>query len=107
MAGSVQLCPLVLIAHVPCPACGLTRATLALLHGDVAEAVRFHPLAPVAVPFLALYVGARTLWEIARGTPARGRWEEVCQRILAVLAVSAVIVWAARFFGAFGGPVPV
>jgi hypothetical protein len=42
---------------VECPACGVTRAAMALFHGDVAQAVRFHPAAPLIMALLGLMVG--------------------------------------------------
>ena len=32
------------VTGVPCPGCGMTRAWLALLRGDVASAIAYHPL---------------------------------------------------------------
>src|SRR5689334_14901358 len=40
----IPLCPFALVTRHPCPGCGLTRATLALLHGHLGEALGFHPL---------------------------------------------------------------
>ena len=44
-------CPVRLLAGVPCPGCGMTRAFLALLGGDVAAAWAYNPffMAPAAV----------------------------------------------------------
>lgn len=39
---------------IPCPGCGLTRATGAMLRLDGAGVLRFHPLAPVVAPLLGL-----------------------------------------------------
>jgi len=37
---------------VPCPGCGLTRATLALFTGRVADAIFWHPLVFVTLPLI-------------------------------------------------------
>src|SRR4051812_16948199 len=47
VAFEVPLCPFAILTRHPCPGCGLTRGTLALLHGHLGEALRFHPLVPV------------------------------------------------------------
>lgn len=104
------LCPSAALFGIPCPGCGLTRATLALLHGDLAGAFHFHPLVFVLSP---LFVGlvANALFDYVRGTAARavakrgsGPW---LGRALWLLLALMLGIWVARFFGAFGGPVPV
>lgn len=43
-------CPFLLLAGLPCPACGATRALDALVHGDTTGYWLHHPLAlPLAV----------------------------------------------------------
>jgi hypothetical protein len=44
------LCPFLALTGIPCPLCGMTRAWDAALHGDLAAAFKFHPLAPLALP---------------------------------------------------------
>jgi hypothetical protein len=105
----VRFCPLALVLHVPCPGCGMGRATRALLQGDVVGALRLHPLSLLVVPWLAWVIGvplvryviAGSPWQPGGGTPRRF---EVSAVALLVLLVG---VWIARFFGAFGGPVVV
>jgi hypothetical protein len=102
-------CPVALILRVPCPGCGLTRATLRLLHGDLHGALAFHPLVLLIVPALGFFFGTNT-WMYLR----TGRWGYLDGHFgrgftfgaLAVAGLS-MAVWVARFFGAFGGPVPV
>ena len=107
VASDLTLCPLALLARVPCPACGLTRASIALLQGHVARAVELHPLAPVVTPCVAVYVAARAGWRVARGVDAPFPWERPAHRVIGALAVAGAVVWVARFLGAVGGPVPV
>lgn len=106
------LCPMAGSFGVPCPGCGLTRATLALFHGDVRRALQLHPLVwlllPIAVVFswkVALQLladGETPPSPRARGLPGRA----VSLSLLLVLALT-LGVWLARFAGYFGGPVPV
>jgi Protein of unknown function (DUF2752) len=87
----------------------MTRATIALLHGHLAEAVHFHPLAPVVVPLLGAFA-LHGAWRYVRD----GAWPMTSGKGLVRLAAAGVAlwvllvaVWIARFFGAFGGPVAV
>jgi hypothetical protein len=41
------------IFHIECPGCGMQRAVIALLRGDLAESIRLHP---AAIPTLAMLV---------------------------------------------------
>ncbi len=51
--GATQLgqmfCLMKRLFHIPCPACGGTRAALGLLHGDFAGALLYNPLAVAVV----------------------------------------------------------
>jgi hypothetical protein len=82
----------------------MTRATLALLRGDLSAAYALHPLAAIVAPLFAVAV----LWGgwryVTRGSVSLSRphlWAG------AALLVALAAVWVARFFGAFGGPVAV
>ncbi len=56
---------------IPCPGCGMTRATLALLRLDFAAAFAYHPLVYIIVPFIivlsVLLITGRTT--IKKSTP--------------------------------------
>jgi hypothetical protein len=107
------LCPSAGLFDIPCPGCGLTRATLTMVHGHFAEALVLHPLVFVLSP---IYAGAMiaALVDYVRG-PSRaaprkqggftsGRTFMIFAIMLLVLTLG---IWLARFFGAFGGPVQV
>lgn len=101
----VPLCPLATFAHLPCPGCGLTRATLALARGDLHAAIALHPLSPIVTPTFAGLTVAHSLSYLRQG-----RWLSLGsrgERALLGLAVAMLAVWIARFFGAFGGPAPI
>jgi hypothetical protein len=49
-----------------CPGCGGTRATLALLDGDLLRALRMNPLV-VVLAGVALVLGLRAVWRERRG----------------------------------------
>ena len=105
----VPFCPTALFFGVPCPGCGLTRATLALLQGDFTTALHLHPLVPVLTP-LVLGITLKSLFDYVRGAPhgARSFWTSRPGVLIAgTLSVLVLAVWAARFAGFFGGPAPV
>lgn len=54
-------CPIRFLTGVSCAGCGMSRAWLALLRGDLAEAVRFHPLFWLPVPGAALLLFRRRI----------------------------------------------
>jgi hypothetical protein len=55
------LCAFRWITGRPCPFCGLTHAVFALAHGNLAAALRYHALSPLAVLLLA-----GTFWNARR-----------------------------------------
>ena len=105
----VKLCLVARVFHVPCPGCGLTRATLAIARGDVMRALTLHPLSIVLVPVVGFVCAAHALRYVRTGSPwsrmtGRSRYAEGA---LATLALLLIAVWIARFFGWFGGPVAI
>lgn len=60
MAGGRSLCLFRTITGHECPGCGMTRAFVALLHGDVAGAFRHNRMSLIVLPLLA-YVTVRWL----------------------------------------------
>jgi hypothetical protein len=103
------ICPSRGLLGVPCPGCGLTRATFAMLRLDLAGMLRFHPLAPIMAPLFAFtllrtsLVRARILrpdqWDLMRKIPT---W------LLASLLVAMLGLFIARLLGLLGGlPDPV
>ena len=109
VAGRVPLCPVAIVARQPCPGCGLTRATLAALHGDFHEALHLHPLVFLVTPVIAVAFTYNAIAYVRRGEwfateRLSGRW---INGAWITLGAAMILLWIARFFGAFGGPVPV
>jgi hypothetical protein len=111
VALGLPFCPLASVLGVPCPGCGLTRATLALAHGELRHALEFHPLVLVLAPLFIWAMSSAAISYIRgprRDQPVR-LW--LASRTVNVLASLLMIVtlgvWGARFFGYFGGPVQV
>ncbi len=77
-----------------CPGCGMTRATHALMHGEVGAAIRFNPVGIVLFPVALAASG----WEAvawARGKPSPVRLMPG-PRIACFLAAVVVGFWILR-----------
>ena len=107
----MPFCPLASVVGVPCPGCGLTRATLALAHGELKHALELHPLVLVLAPLFFWAMGSAAVGYVRgpqRARPAR-LWlaSRPVTALGSLLLLATLGVWVARFFGYFGGPVPV
>jgi len=104
----LPLCPFAAFTGHPCPGCGLTRATLALAEGHLHDAITIHPLSPLVSPLAAGCIGYAVLVYVRTGKwPSLAGKGRIALAAGIVLWMVVVAVWIARFFGAFGGPVPV
>ena len=106
------LCPTAASFGIPCPGCGLTRATLALLHGNVHEALHLHPLVWLLTPLFVVSVAVALYQLIVDPQPQTPRRRSFWSaRIVTTIALGVFAltlgVWLLRFAGFFGGPVPV
>ena len=52
---AIIVCPSKLLYGIPCPGCGVTRATLMALHGDIIEALAFNPNCLFAIAFILVF----------------------------------------------------
>ena len=109
VGSGVVRCPLAAMFHVPCPTCGATRSTLALLSLDFSGAM-LNPVAPPLVVLLGV-LSARLVFVAARDGHTR-RFDEApairgVVKAIFVLLLVAIALWIVRFFGVLGGPVPV
>lgn len=69
------VCPFRALTGLPCPGCGMTRAWISLLHGDLSAAFRFHPFF-WAVPVLLVFLLTDGRPKIDRAVPiaVAGGW---------------------------------
>src|SRR5690606_14827389 len=83
LAGSgAPVCPSAGWLGVPCPGCGLTRASLLLVSGDVAAALRLHPLVLVAAPAALWLVGDLLVgWVVGRSPAPAGGKRSLASRV--------------------------
>ncbi len=99
-------CPVRSLAGVPCPGCGLTRATLALVRGEWGESLAAHAFAPVLLLGLAAFAAAALLPRRQRyAFAAAAERLERRTRAAVFLAAALLLYWSARVLflpGAFG-----
>jgi hypothetical protein len=104
---SFYRCPLAFVMHVPCPTCGITRATSALLHLDVAGAWHMHPLVFLVVPYLVTLIAFDGWHWVRAGKTGSFLGLRAARVIGFTICALLFATWIARFFGALGGPVSV
>lgn len=110
LAFRLPLCPSATLLGVPCPGCGLTRATAAALGGRFMDALALHPLVFLLTPLYVGFVGVAAstyIWGTERTRSDSWRVGKHIGLVMAIAMVLMVAVWVARFFGWFGGPVPI
>ncbi len=98
LTQGLPACPLKSLSGLPCPACGSTRAALALVRGEVKEALVVNPLATVAwlgLVVVGLVAGVAALV----GRPLREpRWVLPTTARLGLLGILAAnwlyLIWA-------------
>lgn len=92
-------CPLLHGLGVPCPGCGLSRATLELLRGDWQAALAHHAFAPVLVLAVGVIGGTALLPQSLR-LALIDAIESLERRsgLTALVLVALVLYWIARLF---------
>ena len=100
-------CPVRLVFGVPCPACGITRATHLATKGELAAATAMHPLVWLVVPVVAAFVVAEITGFVKTQEWGGSKRLPGAKVLMVGTAVVMFVVWVARFFGACGGPAPV
>ena len=90
-------CPIRTTLGVPCPGCGLSRATDALLQGDWRTSLTYHAFAPL---FLAafLLIAVVTVLPVAKNRLVVEwiGWAERRTKISAVLLILFMVYWLIR-----------
>ena len=94
------LCPLHALTRIPCPTCGMTRATNAILHGDIAASLAWNPLMTLVLSGAALYIVYAAVVVIGKlprlrwTTPTRfeARWIRI-SAITLIVANWAYLLW--------------
>ncbi len=90
-------CPFRHVLGIPCPGCGLSRALVALLHGDWHTTLATHAFAPILLAALLL-IGCAALLP-AQPRQALIAYTAAIERrtgLTALLLIGLVFYWAAR-----------
>lgn len=91
-------CPLVALSGFPCPGCGLTRASIFLLHGKLEQSFRMNPTA-------LLWIFYALLWGINRYMMGE-KWNRLCVPVLTGVAIVTLLVYLYRITFMFPGQPP-
>ena len=96
-------CPIYSLSGLPCPGCGLSRATVLLVQGQWSAAIHMHAFAPIA---LAAITGIAIAGLLPRkqlqSTLMRIAAVERRTGIVVVLSLALIIYWGLRVFGVIG-----
>lgn len=90
-------CPFFRVTGIPCPGCGLTRAVLLLLKGDLQASLRFHAFAPIvlltAVALILVLLLPRSITQ-----PAISKVAMLEQKtgFTVIILVGLILYWLAR-----------
>lgn len=90
-------CPLFRLTGIPCPGCGLSRATVLLLKGDLAGSLRFHAFAPLfLIAIVALILSVLLPKSIIQPAIARAELTERKTGLTALILAGLILYWLAR-----------
>lgn len=91
--SSPTICGFATCTGVACPGCGMARAAGQLVRGNVAEALRYHPLILLVV---AQLLGAWTIWMAHRAGWIRWRHRRWVDVAIGATAALLILVWVVR-----------
>ena len=103
----VTICPTAGLLGIPCPSCGLTRATTALIGFHFRAAAQVHPGVFLVWPYV-LCAAAHGVRANTHACVSRSAKSSKAVAITgACLVVLMTAFWLARFWGFWNGPVAV
>ena len=90
-------CPFFKLTGVPCPGCGLTRACMLLLRGEVQASIRFHAFAPIFVVLISILI-VRTLLPRSVAEPLIQKAETLERQtgLTIIILGGLILYWLAR-----------
>jgi hypothetical protein len=98
------VCPIFHVTGIPCPGCGLSRAMMLLLRGDLRGSLRYHAFAPIFLLTIVAVTLATVLpRSITEPVVSKAEMLEGKTRFTAIILIGLLLYWLARllFFPAF------
>ena len=90
-------CPFFRVTGVPCPGCGLSRATTLLLKGDLAGSLRFHAFAPIfLLAIVALFLSILLPKSMVQSAISRAERIERKTGLTVLILGGLILYWLAR-----------
>jgi hypothetical protein len=90
-------CPVFRLTGIPCPGCGLSRATMLLLKGELSGSLRFHAFAPVFLfAIVALILSVVLPKSILQPAIARAELIERNTGLTVLILGGLILYWLAR-----------
>src|SRR6185295_9989158 len=90
-------CPIFRATGIPCPGCGLSRASVLLLKGDLAGSFRFHAFAPIFLfAIAALILSVLLPKSILQPAIARAELIERKTGLTVLILGGLILYWLAR-----------
>ncbi|MEL6383371.1 MAG: DUF2752 domain-containing protein [Cyanobacteria bacterium J06626_18] len=90
-------CPIRYGLGVPCPGCGLSRAVVALMHGDWHQALLLHAFAPiVAIALILIFVCGLLPNSVRQGITTGMRYLERHLGVSFLFLIGLLGYWAVR-----------
>lgn len=91
------VCPIFRITGVPCPGCGLSRALMLLLEGDLKGSLRYHAFAPIfLLTIVAVLMAALLPKSITEPIVSRVERLEGRTRLTVIILLGLFLYWLAR-----------
>jgi hypothetical protein len=90
-------CPLFKLTGIPCPGCGLSRACLLLLRGEVRASIQFHAFAPIFLVLISvLIIGTVLPKSVAAPLIHKAETLERQSGLTIIILGGLILYWLAR-----------
>lgn len=86
----IRVCPVYNLLHIPCPGCGITRASLLLLQGRVRESLRYNIL---PIPLAVLLLGYCTACMAGHKQTLDRLLQKYSLPLIIISGAAMLIVW--------------